>query len=238
MSSLGRGQGPSWMACQAVASTSRTRRSTGMPRGPGPLRWLCGASAGMVRVSEYSYRDLRAETNRFANLLRSLGVGKGDRVFSLLGRVPELYFTALGTLKNTSVFCPLFPAFGPEPIRERMLLGDARVLVTSARLYERKVAAIRAELPGLRHVLVAARDRPARHDRPARGARGGLPGLRHPARLIRRIWRCCTSPAAPPASRRARCTCTRRSWRITLPPASRWTCTPATCSGAPRTRAG
>ena len=106
-------------------------------------------------VSECSYRDLRTETNRFANLLRSLGVGKGDRVFSLLGRVPELYFTALGTLKNTSVFCPLFPAFGPEPIRERMLLGDARVLVTSARLYERRVAAIRAALPGLRHVLIA-----------------------------------------------------------------------------------
>ncbi|HUK69730.1 MAG TPA: acetate--CoA ligase [Streptosporangiaceae bacterium] len=106
-------------------------------------------------VSECSYRDLRAQTNRFANLLRSLGVGKGDRVFSLLGRVPELYFTALGTLKNTSVFCPLFPAFGPEPIRERMLLGDARVLVTSARLYERRVAAIRAALPGLRHVLIA-----------------------------------------------------------------------------------
>ena len=116
-------------------------------------------------MSEYSYRDLRAETNRFANLLRSLGVGEGDRVFSLLGRVPELYFTALGTLKNTSVFCPLFPAFGPEPIRERMLLGDARVLVTSPRLYERKVAAIGAELPGLRHVPGRRRrTRPARHD--------------------------------------------------------------------------
>ena len=36
-----------------------------------------------------------------------------------------------------------------------MLLGDARVLVTSPRLYERKVAAIRAELPGLKHVLIA-----------------------------------------------------------------------------------
>ena len=106
-------------------------------------------------VTEYSYRDLRAQTNRFANLLRSLGAGRGDRVFSLLGRVPELYVAALGTLKNASVFCPLFAAFGPGPIRDRMLLGDARVLVTSPRLYERKVAAIRAELPGLKHVLIA-----------------------------------------------------------------------------------
>ncbi len=116
----------------------------------------CIGRAG--EVTEYSYRDLRAETNRFANLLRSLGVGKGDRVFSLLGRVPELYVAALGTLKNTSVFSPLFPAFGPEPIRDRMLLGDARVLVTSGRLYERKVAEIHAALPGLKHVLIAGEE--------------------------------------------------------------------------------
>jgi acetyl-CoA synthetase len=109
-------------------------------------------------VTDYSYRNLRDETSRFANLLRGLGVGTGDRVFSLLGRVPELYVTALGTLKNTSVFAPLFAAFGPEPIRDRMLLGDAQVLVTSAQLYERKVAPIRAELPGLKHVLITGSD--------------------------------------------------------------------------------
>jgi acetyl-CoA synthetase len=106
-------------------------------------------------VTELSYASLRAQTNRFANLLRSLGVAKGDRVFSLLGRAPELYVAALGTLKNTSVFAPLFPAFGPEPIRERLTLGDAKVLVTSPQLYERRIAPIRDSLPGLEHVLVA-----------------------------------------------------------------------------------
>jgi acetyl-CoA synthetase len=106
-------------------------------------------------VTEFSYAGLRSETSRFANLLQTLGVGKGDRVFSLLGRVPELYVAALGTLKNTSVFSPLFPAFGPEPIRERLSLGDARVLVTSPQLYERRIAPIRDSLPGLEHVLVA-----------------------------------------------------------------------------------
>ncbi len=106
-------------------------------------------------VTDLSYADLRAQTNRFANVLRSLGVAKGDRVFSLLGRVPALYIAALGTLKNTSVFSPLFPAFGPEPIRERLSLGDAKVLVTSPQLYERRIAPIRDSLPGLEHVLVA-----------------------------------------------------------------------------------
>ncbi|HXW87132.1 MAG TPA: acetate--CoA ligase [Streptosporangiaceae bacterium] len=111
-------------------------------------------------VTDISYADLRAKTNRFANVLRSLGVGKGDRVFSLLGRVPELYIAALGTLKNTSVFSPLFPAFGPEPIRERLGLGDARVLVTSPQLYERRIEPIRDRLPGLEHVLVVGEPPP------------------------------------------------------------------------------
>ena len=50
---------------------------------------------------------------------------------------------ALGTLKNRSVFSPLFSAFGPEPIRTRLALGNAKALVTTELLYERKVAALR-----------------------------------------------------------------------------------------------
>jgi acetyl-CoA synthetase len=93
-------------------------------------------------------------TNRFANVLYQLGVAAGERVFALAPRVPGLYVAALGTLKHRSVFSPLFPAFGPEPIRMRMSLGDARVLVTTAALYQRKVAPVRDALPGLEHVLL------------------------------------------------------------------------------------
>jgi acetyl-CoA synthetase len=106
------------------------------------------------QIRDFTYAQLRAETNRFANVLRRLGIGKGERVFVLAGRIPELYITAIGTLKNTSVFCPLFSAFGPEPIRQRMGIGDGRVLVTTATLYKRKVAELRSALPGLRYVLL------------------------------------------------------------------------------------
>ena len=102
----------------------------------------------------FSYRDLAALSRRFANLLRSLGIGKGERVFTLLGRVPELYITALGTLRNGSVFSPLFSAFGPEPVRARMAIGEARVLVTTPSLYRRRVADWRHDMPGLRHILL------------------------------------------------------------------------------------
>ncbi|MEI5525570.1 acetate--CoA ligase [Streptomyces brasiliscabiei] len=105
-------------------------------------------------VSAVTYRELARRTARFANVLRRLGVGRGDRVFTLLGRCPELYTVVLGTLKNTSVLCPLFSAFGPDPVTQRLLLGDARVLVTTADLYRRKVAHRRASLPGLEHVVV------------------------------------------------------------------------------------
>jgi acetyl-CoA synthetase len=103
---------------------------------------------------DFTYSALGAAVNRFANVLKRCGVAKGDRVFSLLGRVPELYFAALGTLKNGSVFSPLFSAFGPEPIKARMSIGAAKVLVTSEAFYRRKVEPWRSELVSLEHVLL------------------------------------------------------------------------------------
>jgi acetyl-CoA synthetase len=107
-----------------------------------------------LATTDISFRELRALTNRFANLLRSLGVGEKDRVFTLTGRIPALYITALGTLKNRSVFCPLFSAFGPQPIRRRLELGDARVLVTTGDLFGGKVAKLLDSLPNLQHVIL------------------------------------------------------------------------------------
>jgi acetyl-CoA synthetase len=115
------------------------------------LRWI-GRDLG---VQDFTYRQLAACSSRFAHLLQRLGVVPGERVFSLLGRVPELYVAALGTLKAGRVFSPLFSSFGPEPVKARMEIGDARVLVTTDAFYRRKVAPWRAELPGLRHVLLA-----------------------------------------------------------------------------------
>jgi acetyl-CoA synthetase len=110
-------------------------------------------------IEQKTFADLGRETNRFANVLRRLGVEPGERVFALSGRVPELYVTALGTLKNRSVFCPLFSAFGPEPIFQRLSRGDARVLVTDRRLYQKKVRPIRDRLGSLTHVLLVDSDR-------------------------------------------------------------------------------
>ena len=104
---------------------------------------------------DLTYADLARQTSRFASALRDLGIRRGDRVFALCGRIPELYIGALGTLKAGAVFCPLFSAFGPEPILQRLTLGEGRVLLTTSSLYAKKVAALRASLPALEHVLIA-----------------------------------------------------------------------------------
>ena len=114
------------------------------------LRWL--GKNGERR--EFSYAELARLSNRFANGLNRLGIQRGDRVCVLAGRLPELYITALGALKVGAVFCPLFSAFGPEPVRVRLAKSRARVLVTTALLYERKVREQRGVLPDLAHVLL------------------------------------------------------------------------------------
>ena len=68
--------------------------------------------------------------------------------------MPELYIAALGTLKNGSVFSPLFSAFGPEPIKARMTIGDAKALITTEAFYRRKIEPWRKELTSLKHVLL------------------------------------------------------------------------------------
>ena len=133
-------------------------------------------------VAEVTYADLASLTNRFARVLDRLGVAPGEAVFSLLGRGLETYVTALGTLKHTSLYCPLFAAFGPEPVRERLRLGHGRVLVTTSDLYRRRVAPVRDALPDLRHVVLVDAVPPAGHDGAAAGT--AVPGTLSWAALL------------------------------------------------------
>ncbi|MEN9315263.1 MAG: hypothetical protein RIS35_1656 [Pseudomonadota bacterium] len=105
---------------------------------------------------DLSFAELSRLTARFANVLRGLGIGQGDRLFILAGRIPELYVALLGALKNGCVVTPLFSAFGPEPIATRVNLGEGSVLVTTDALYARKIAKIRDRMPTLQHVLLVA----------------------------------------------------------------------------------
>ncbi len=112
-----------------------------------------GRDAELLR---YTFDDMRRESNRFANALKKLGVRKGERVFVFLDRIPELYFAVFGTLKAGAVIGPLFSAFGPDAIRDRLADCEARVLVTSHALKER-VYEVAKDLPKLETIILVDR---------------------------------------------------------------------------------
>ncbi|MBS0126768.1 acetate--CoA ligase [Thetidibacter halocola] len=120
------------------------------------LRWL--GKEGERR--DLTYADMASMAARFANVLAAHGLDKGDSLFAMAGRVPELYAGALGTLKAGMVFTPLFSAFGPDPIRMRMEIGGANALLTTESIYRRKIAPWRDEIKTLKLVLILGDEAP------------------------------------------------------------------------------
>ena len=101
----------------------------------------------------YTFEQMAGQSNRFANVLAGLGIQKGDRVFIFAERFPELYFAVFGTLKRGAVIGPLFSAFGPDPVKDRLEDSGAKVLITTPDLRER-VKDILPQLPELKHIII------------------------------------------------------------------------------------
>lgn len=130
------------------------RHATGTLKNHVAVRWIRRDRS----ARDFTYQNLYELTNKFANALTMLGVNKGDTVFTFMGRIPELYISALGTLKKTAVFCPLFSVFGPDPVKQRLSKGNAKVLVTTIDLFEKKIKPLLEQLPTLKWVLIADTD--------------------------------------------------------------------------------
>lgn len=80
-----------------------------------------------------SFASLRDDAARFANYLRTQGIGRGDVVAGLLPRIPELLVVCLGTWRAGAVYQPLFTAFGPAAIETRVTSesgSKAKLIVT------------------------------------------------------------------------------------------------------------
>jgi acetyl-CoA synthetase len=137
-----------------IATACLDRHVAAGAGGKPAIRWL----GRHMRRQDISYADLADRSGRLARVLADLGLGKGETVAVLLDRTPDLYASAFGIWKAGGVYCPLFSAFGPGPLRARLELGRARVLIASDSLYARKLAAGRAQLAGIRHVLLVGED--------------------------------------------------------------------------------
>lgn len=105
------------------------------------------------RKEKYTFQEIKIISSKFANVLKKYGVMRGDRVFVFLPRIPELYTSVIAIARVGAVVGPLFSAFGPEAIKDRLLDSGARLLVATPELKPR-VDRIRKELQALERVVV------------------------------------------------------------------------------------
>ncbi|QJC52408.1 acetate--CoA ligase [Paenibacillus albicereus] len=105
------------------------------------------------RDESYTFEQLSLLSNRFSNVLRKLGLAKGERLFIFMPRSPELYVALLGSLKLGVVVGPLFEAFMETAVKDRLLDSTATAIVTTPALLPRIK---RDELPDLKHVIVVS----------------------------------------------------------------------------------
>src|SRR5699024_6024480 len=103
------------------------------------------------REEKYTFQQMKEQSNRFGNVLKKVGVNKGDRVFVFLPRFPELYFSLLGISKVGAIVGPLFEAFFGAAVKDRLEDSGAVALVTTRELLERVPV---DELPDLKHVIL------------------------------------------------------------------------------------
>jgi acetyl-CoA synthetase len=150
------------------------------------LRWL---GYGEAR-RDFTYGDLAEATARCARMLIRLGLQPGETVAVLTGRQPETVVAALGIWQAGGVYCPIFSDLGPEPVRARLALGDARMVIATEDLYRRVVSPVGGFLPHLRdalvlgqHVPVGCRDFSAEMDKSATGAAIGPQASNRPAMM-------------------------------------------------------
>ena len=104
---------------------------------------------------KYTFQELKILSDKCANMLQSLGVGKGDRVFLFLPRLPELFISMIAIAKLGAISGPMFSAFGPDAVRDRLQNSEAKVLITTPELKER-VDAVLWELPKLERIVLVS----------------------------------------------------------------------------------
>src|SRR5579862_2820147 len=110
-----------------------------------------------------SYADLLSDVERFANVLKSLGVRRGDVVAIYMPMIPELPVAMLACTRVGAAHSIVFGGFSPDALRDRINDASAKVLVTADGGWRRgapsplKVAAdtALADTPSIEHVVVA-----------------------------------------------------------------------------------
>lgn len=104
--------------------------------------------------AKYTFQELKTLTDKFANVLKMAGVKKGDRIFTYLPRIPELYISAISITKTGAIFAPLFGGFRAEAVRDRMNDCGAKIVITTPDMKRIGIDEIRDQVPTLEKIIL------------------------------------------------------------------------------------
>ncbi len=113
------------------------------------MRWI----SPRFERQDFTFSELDRFSNKFANILQSVGVGAGEVIFTFLPKSTEHFFAFLGSLKAQCITGTLFSNFGEDALLDRLGDSKARLVVTRKSLY-RKIERIRDQLPHLKTVIL------------------------------------------------------------------------------------
>ena len=102
---------------------------------------------GDLQAVDYSYAQLKSESEKFAAVLTAQGVQPGQRVATLMGKSWEYLVTLMGIWRAGAVHVPLFTAFAPSAIQMRLDGSDAKVVVCDT-TQQVKLTTVDEEAPG------------------------------------------------------------------------------------------
>ncbi|MHB1651152.1 MAG: acetate--CoA ligase [Desulfitobacteriaceae bacterium] len=129
-----------------IAFEAVDRKATGSLKHKNAFRFYDGQS-----IENLTYHQLKLLTNQFANVVRGLGLDKGERVALFLPPVKEFYIAFLGGIKFGAIIVPLSPALMPDAITEMLNDCEATLVVTTKRLFGRIE---QQKLPSVRHIVL------------------------------------------------------------------------------------
>jgi acetyl-CoA synthetase len=127
------------------------------------LRESCGSGLGNSIAFKWVSNDLRQQnfiysaidqsSNKIANVLKNVGIKKGDVVSIFLPKSPELINCFFAILKNEAISCILFSTFGENALYDRLSDSRSKLIITKKSLLKR-VVKVHLDLPDLKNILV------------------------------------------------------------------------------------
>jgi acetyl-CoA synthetase len=106
----------------------------------------------------HTFYDLKFQSNQFANVLRKIGIKKGDRVLVILQSVPEWYVALIGMFKLGIIPMPGTVLLTPKDIEYRINRAEANMVITDLDHAE-QVESVKKKCPSLKHLMIVGNKR-------------------------------------------------------------------------------